>query len=482
MKRRTMRRLCAAASLTLVASLCVGCTGGNTASVTLNPADYETDEAFITFADGTPNAQDVDAIAMYRDLGMNTFLLTEDYVPLVENGTLSSSYGELIKNIESQGLNVWIRNMYNDEDYFQNDAHKKGSNYGSPYEISERNITSEFDQYEAVTGFYMADEPFMTTLPDLTTTPEQDESLFAAMDKLGKLVEWKNTYYPDEYWHMNHVPSSSWDHYYSYTYQEFLQYYVDNIIAKLEGGGKSLCLDRYPLVDGGGVIHDSFLSDILTGAIVTRDYNATVSEEEKLDYGICLQTFQDTNLGLRDITSTADVTFQMYSGMACGAELFEYFVYRSYEGMGLFGITDEAGEKRIYDYVKEANDKALPFSKIICAFDWQGLAAVRGESSGKDDAFASVSSFLLDETGVMTGMTSRYDTIAGYFTQGEQDGYMVVNFTAPDLNQTNVVTLDFEGCSQAIVYTSEGTETVNLVDGQLRLTLAAGEGAFVIPA
>ena len=79
-------------------------------------------------------------------------------------------------------------------------------------------------------------------------------------------------------------------------------------------------------------------------------------------------------------------------------------------------------------------------------------------------------------------MTSRYDAIAGYFTQGEQNGFMVVNFTAPDLNQTNVVTLDFDGCSQAIVYTSEGVETVNLVDGQLRLTLAAGEGAFVIPA
>ena len=477
-----MKRLCAAVSLTLVTGLFTGCTGGDVQNVTLNPADFETDEVFITFADGTPNALDLDAIAMYRDLGMNKFLLTEDYIPMVEDGELSSEYGKLIENIESQGLEVWIRNMYNDEDYFQNDEQKKGSNYGTPYELSERSITDEFSQYEAVTGFYMADEPFMTTLPDLPTTPEQDESLFAAMDKLGKLVEWKNTYYPNEYWHMNHVPSSSWDHYYSYTYQEFLQYYVDNIIAKLEGGGRSLCLDRYPLTEGGGVIHDSFLFDILTGAVVVRDYNATVTEEKQADYGICLQTFQDTNLGLRDITSTADITFQMYAGMACGAELFEYFVYRSYEGIGLYGITDEAGEKRIYDYVKEANDKALPFSKVICAFDWQGLVATKGESSGKDDAFAGVGDLLITETGVLKSMTSRYDTITGYFTQGEQDGFMVVNFTAPDLNMTNVVTLDFEGCTQAIVYTSEGVETVNLVDGQLRLTLAAGEGAFVIPA
>jgi len=482
MKRKTVKRLCEILSLTMLIGLLAGCGDNAQKSSNLNPADYEVAEEFITFADGTPNPLDADAVKMYAELGMNKFLLTEDYVPMVENGKLSDTYKKVISNLEDQGLEVWIRNMYNDEDYFQNNKQKKGSNYGSPYEIGKRNITNEFGKYEAVTGFYMADEPFMTTLPDLKNTPDQDESLYAAMDKLGKLVEWKNKYYPNEYWHMNHVPSSSWDHYYSHTYQEFLQYYMDNIIAKLEGGGKSLCLDRYPLTEGGGVIHDSFLSDILTGAIVTRDYNATVSEEEKADFGICLQTFQDTNLGLRDITSTADVTFQMYAGMACGAELFEYFVYRSYEGMGLFGITDDAGEKRIYDYVKEANDKALPFSKVVCAFDWQGLAAVRGESSGKDDAFASVSGLLLEKTGVMTSMTSRYDTIAGYFKQGKQDGYMVVNYTAPDLNQTNVVTLDFEGCSQAIVYTSEGVETVNLVDGQLRLTLGAGEGAFVIPA
>ena len=59
---------------------------------------------------------------------------------------------------------------------------------------------------------------------------------------------------------------------------------------------------------------------------------------------------------------------------------------------------------------------------------------------------------------------------------------MVVNYTEPILNMTNAVTLTFKDCSQVLVYTEEGTEVKNLTEeGQLRLTLDAGQGAFVIP-
>ena len=59
---------------------------------------------------------------------------------------------------------------------------------------------------------------------------------------------------------------------------------------------------------------------------------------------------------------------------------------------------------------------------------------------------------------------------------------MVVNYTAPDLDMTNMVTLTFDGCSQALVYTEAGVEQVNLVkDGSIRVTLDAGQAAFIIP-
>lgn len=469
-------------ALILCVSMLAGCGGTkNSNKSSLDPKDFESDAKFMTIADLPPNPVDEEAVQLYMDLGLDTYILTEDYTPMVYEGKVADSYKEAIESLGEKGLDVWIRNMWNDPDYFTLESAKEGSNYGSPYTMVPRDITDDFKGLEAMTGFYMSDEPYMTTLEDDPTTPA-DESLYAAMDQYGKLVEWKNKYYPDTYWHMNHVPSSSHDHYRGHDYEYFLQYYVDNIVSKLTSGGRSICLDRYPLPEGGGIRED-FLSDVLIGAKVTRDYNQKAEEGQKATFGICLQTFQDTNAKLRDITSAEDVTFQMYTGMACGARLFEYFCYRSLEGIGLSGIVDSAGQPRIYDYVKEANDRAFPFAKVVCNFDWQGMMVSKGVANESvQNIFDSVRDLVSKENGCLKSMTSRYDAIAGRLTKGEQDGYMVVNYTAPDEKLTNIVTLNFDGCSQALVYTEDGVDTVNILDnGDLRITLAPGQGAFVIP-
>ena len=472
--------------LLLLAALLAGCgaQAEEKPSVSLKPEDFETDQTFWTIVDATPNPLDEEAVKLYIDVGVNTFIMTEDYVPLVEDGKLSESYKNAIRTISDKGLNVWIRNMWNDPDYFDCDVKKEGSNYGSPYTMEPRKITTEFSEFPALNGFYMADELYMTTLEDNPDTP-YDDSLFCAMDQMDKLIQWKNTYYPDAYWHINHVPSSSYDHWPSgQTYADFIQYYVDNICKKLTSGGRSICLDNYPLKED-MKIDDSYLPDLLTVANIARDYNKEAAEGQKATYGICLQTFQNThpNAHIRDLTSTADVTFQMFTGMALGARLFEYFCWRTYDSLGMYGVVDAAGKPRIYDYVKEANETVLPFERVMCSFDWQGLTTCRGDNAGIEDAFSDVQDMLIADTGVLTSVKSRYDAIVGCFTKGEQPGYMVVNYTAPNYNQTNIVDLIFKDCTQALVYTVDGVETVTLTqNGELRLVLDAGQGAFVIPA
>jgi hypothetical protein len=173
---------------------------------------------------------------------------------------------------------------------------------------------------------------------------------------------------------------------------------------------------------------------------------------------------------------------QMYAGMAGGARLFEYFCYRSMDGIGLFGIIDMEGNPRIYDHVLEANQRALPFQKVVCAFDWYGMMVNHGKESGLENIFEVVDKYVIDETNVLKKIDSRYDTIVGCFEKDGQDGYMVVNYTAPDLNLTNMITLTFADCTTALVYTEEGTQQVDLVDGVLRVTLDCGQAAFIIPA
>lgn len=481
------KKLYRIAALLVAACVLTGCAGGagKTGKVTdaLNPEDFESTETFITIVDCPPNALDEKGMNLYTEMGVNTYILTEDYTSMVGDDGLSDTYKESIETLGELGLDVWIRNMWNDPDYFELDQAKTGSNYGSPYTMNPRSITTEFEEFSEVTGFYMADELFMYTKEDDPTT-EDNESLHCAMDQMDKLIEWKNTYYPDAYWHINHVPSSSYDHWPSGdSYATFIQHYIDTILKKLTSGGRSLCFDNYPLA-GDGKIRDSYILDVLTLANAARDYNATAEEGQKADFGICLQTFMNTNPGfeLRDITSAEDVTFQMYTGMAAGAKLFEYFCWRSYEGFNFYGIVDEAGEKRVYDYVKEANERALPFEKVVLSFDWKGLTAKKGDMSGMDDTFGEVKDLLIEDTGSLTSISSRYDTIVGCFEKDGQDGYMVVNYTEPINDYTNAVTLKFEGCSQALVYTEEGTEQMNLTEnGELRLILEAGQGAFVIP-
>lgn len=476
---KTIYRIIALLLAVLTLTACGG--EGASDSVKLDPEAYVTDEKMITIADMPPNPFDPEAVQLYKDMGFTHWILTEDHVAMVENGTLSDGYKQAIDILTEQGFEIWIRNMQNDPQYFQIEAEKTGSNYGTPYTLAPRDITDDFLEYENVTGFYMMDEPFQNTLEDDPAT-EDNESLHPALDQLDTLIQWKNEYYPDAFWHINHVGSGSWNHWPSgTTYVDFIDAYVENVLKKVESGGRSICMDNYPLPEGGGVIRENFLHDVLVLAHATKNYNETAPEEQQAIMGICLQTMQDSALKLRDITSSSDVTFQMYAGMAAGARLFEYFCYRSLEGVGLSGIIDMTGQKRIYDHVMEANQRAMPFERLICAFDWVGMTVNHGSESGPEDMFEILDGMLLEDTGVLKKVESRYDTIVGCFDQNGQAGFMAVNYTAPDLNMTNVVTLTFEGCTDALVYTEEGVKQVNLVDGQVRLTLPCGAAAFVIP-
>ena len=209
--KRTLSLLLAAV---LLVGLLAGCDGssGEKPVITLDPADYETDEKMILVADMPPSPFDEEAVKLYKDMGFTHWLLTEDHTPMVHSGTLHDDYKRAIELLTEQGFEVWIRNMQNDPEYFQIETTKVGSNYGYQYTLEPRNITDDFAAYSAVTGFYMMDEPFQVTREDDPST-EDREDLHPAFDQLGTLIEWKNTYYPDAFWHVNHVPCTSLDHY-----------------------------------------------------------------------------------------------------------------------------------------------------------------------------------------------------------------------------------------------------------------------------
>ena len=425
---------------------------------------------FIRLADLPPDPTSEQKLLHYRQLGMNVCLLTEDQVKLVENGTVSSAYLQAIRNISDCGMQVWIRNMFNDPDYFDCPEEKTGSNYGCVYKLPPRHITGEFAQYPAVTGFYMADEAYMYQLPEKVNIDwmVKENHLFASFDRLTKLVDWKNTHYPAAFFHMNQVPGNSWDHYLPrngkiYDYEDFLTEYCNVILKRLKGCGRSLCLDNYPLI-GENYIEKDYLFDLMTAAKVTKAYNAEAAAEDQAVLGICVQTFEAKSMfddRKRDITMPEEVTFQMYTGMALGARLFEYFCYRSY-GQEMQGILSPDGNDRIYDLVKTAGDRVAYLEPVLSSFTSEGGYMVPGSVYSFNTAAMVMAKDLFAQPYEIT-VESDYDTLVGCLKNGSQKAYMLVNYTDPVRKCTGKVTLRSEGIARFTVW-KDGKETVQEAD------------------
>lgn len=443
------------------------------------------DNHFIKLADLPPDPMDREALLHYKEIGFNVCLLTEDDVKLVDHGTVSRDYKSAIQNISDAGMQVWIRNMFNDPDYFVSEGVTDGSNYGDPYEMEKRCITDEFSEFPAVTGFYMADEAYMYRLPErMNVELHPDSHKFASFDQLCRLVDWKNKYYPTAFFHMNHVPSQSWDHYLPrdgeiYDYEDFLTEYVNTILKRLKGCGRSLCLDNYPFI-GENYMEKDYLFDLMTAAKVTRAYNAQAKPEDRAVFGICLQTFNARSvLGdrRRDITLPEEVTLQMYVGMALGARLFEYFAYRSYR-QDFVGILAPDGSDRIYEIVKTASDRAAFFEPVLSQYESVGAYVVPGALRSYNTAAIILARDLFCRPYEIR-VQGDYDTLVGCFTRGAEKAYLLVNYTDPVRGRANTVTLHCNGTELKLY--KDGRESVLKANGGVAtVTLEPGNCAFVV--
>lgn len=440
---------------------------------------------FIRIADLPPDPTDLQALKHYRDMGMNVCLLTEDNVPMIRDGKVDPDYLQAMDNIHQQGMQLWIRNMFNDADYFDTPG-KDGSNCGAHYHLEERHIT---DELSAADGFYMADEAYMYQLPEQINIEwiRSDCHQYPSFDQLTRIVDWKNRHAPDAFFHMNHVPSNSWDHYMPrngevYDYEDFLTEYTNVILRRVKGCGRSVCLDNYPLI-GKDYLEFDYLYDLMTAAKVTRAYNASVPDSEKAIFGICLQTFRCKDIFKvegeareRDISCPEEVTLQMYTGMALGARMFEYFAYRSYFTQ-MYGILDPDGNDRLYDMIKTANERADFYEPLLCRFTSDGGFLTPGTKvSHNTKAIITAHNLFCSPLDIQ--VSGEYDTLVGCLHGDGQKAYLLVNYTDPVRKCVDTVTLS--GKITDITVWQDGKQTVlHEQDGQFTLTLPTGGCALV---
>lgn len=455
----------------------------------INKFQYGADP--ILMADLPPNPLIEADLNRYKALGMNTLILTEDFgFSFTENGIITEDYKKAIEKAREANLDVFIRNMQNDADYFQNDdPDKERSNYGTPYRLPKRNITSELSSLSGIKGFFMADEAYMMDL--------KDKPLFSSFDKLQKLVDWKNEYYPDLFWHMNHVGSPSYDHWMHYLgidYEDFLQSYCDKILSRLNGGGRSLSLDFYPFAEDKEIDPD-YLWNILTAAKVARRYNLSKEEKNKAIFGVCIQCHQNMSpigLGMeRDLSCKEEVSLQILCSFALGAKMLEYFCYRSLEDINMFGMLRK-NSTHTYDFVKGGNEMALPFGKVTSAFEWKGAFFNPGEVFENKLAYERAKHLFLEKDTYQKDileLKSGYDLLVGGFYQdpymeymkgAKTNAYMLVNYTDPTLHHINKVHVKLAQ-NKVHLFHQGKWETVTLNEGELNLEINPGEAYFLLP-
>ena len=471
-------------------SLLSGCATNPPADSNKSVPEFSVDLAFKTWADRPPTPT-VDHLQMWKDAGLTHFNLTDDDYTLTDadkvrgnddDAIINPKIYEVLDACEELGLEVLIRNFRTDPDWFWNDD--PNAKYAEPpwnyeYFIPVRHITTELTEQEAVSGYYMGDEP--------------------SYQKIGtfeNLVNWYNSYGGKTLWHMNllqsYAPSymmtdAEGNH---HSYAEYVRWYCDEVLEKVDGP-KTLGTDYYPLVlsNGQPIIKNGILGDYITIAENVNRMNAESTDStDVVTTNLCIQVYDSSTT--RKLSSMADIVFQTNLAAAFGAKSLQYYLYRATSGDGGM-ITMTTQEKTdMYYWVKDTNEQMQILADAILNFDWVGTKAYAGQQISDENnvkGFELVASQLAEKFAFISNVTCRVDTVISEMADASGNkGYMVVNFSEPSKGLADYVDVTFgPKVTKAVVYTT-GTdgvkkEVIDVENNAMRLVLTAGGGAFVYP-
>lgn len=484
-------------SLALVFVMMFSIAGCNPA-VTVEDLDvptYEDAGEMMLRVDLPPNMSSREQMELYKDCGFNTIPLTEDffsasdvepYIKAMEvyeqklkefnDGIIEDEpteptkpkYIEALELCEELGIDVLIRPHSSYVEWYP-DGH-----IGEPNYFEQFFSNFDFRDYPAVKGFMLVDEPSWGKVTDLA----------------NRYLDWFNNEYGgdrdgdgaiDYEVFVNHLGpgSTAWKDNYSKTktYDEFINHYNDNFLSKLNSANKTLSYDGYYLRNDG--VSNYVSSGWLLGNLKMRNY----ADKFGIDFGAYIQCFTGYS-DLRDLTSYADFSFQVYNYLAFGAKRLSYYGYRDFPPESHLM---EGGEPRQKWYwVQEVNELIKKIDGIIYNFDFEGLYTSVGTGSffETNEAFDLVRNEVgyIKSLNDVKAFTSKYDTFTTQFK--DKDGrkaFMLVNYEEPSVDHTNKVEMKFEN-ADGILYYRNGERFVEVLkEKTFTVDLKPGEGIFMMP-
>lgn len=269
--------------------------------------------------------------------------------------------------------------------------------------------------------------------------------------------------------------------------------YMDYVNAFSDAVG-SFAYDSYPLlsdpVQGTTYLDETWFQNLRLVAenAKEKDYEAGITIQSSA-YGVHGAEMMSAHH--REITSKADITFQLYTSLAYGMKYVNYFTYWEhwapseresfYTAMVVY--PEDNGQEAIktdaYYAVKAANEEIKKFDHVFLNFDWEGTMALTAEGKNLGAGLKLAGDYSSPRIATATATD---DAIIGCMKDKDgYDGYMIVNATDPGKNLSNSVTVEFRKATKALAYVNGEEQTITLDNGKYTFELESGAGVFVIP-
>ena len=342
----------------------------------------------------------------------------------------------------------------------------------------------DFSNHEGFAGFFTWDEPKPTT---------------AAMNAVAEYADWYKNAYGEEAapFKVNLLPSYSYFEDDDYTsYSAYVKAYCDIVLSKFDGTEytKYLSVDSYP-IKADGTMRDTFL------------YDWAVLKAYAIEYGAEMHAvlqgcgFQDESNGTtyNKAPTEEQMRLQLYTALAFGADSISWWSYYPLNVVVDGALNADGTTTEVYNDLKTVNNELATFGSLFKNYDWKGVIMSSPDSGffgiGADAQYKAYKKVkdesLFSQYLLSASNTSSFTSIGGsgsnYIVSVMEDAdgneaFVAVNYAAVKDNKTLSLTFKGNTIGQYAIYRNGEMQTVTIGTSGYTLTLAPGEGAFIVAA
>ncbi len=370
---------------------------------------------------------------------------------------------EEVEELISQRVELFEQNGLKSAVYCSN--YTKGGIDGKGASWWDFDLTGmpDFSDSEGFYGLLVWDEPY----------PE-------VMTKLASYAEMFNQTYSgtDAVFMVNLYPSYA-SIFSSGGYSDYLKNYCETVLSVVDG-------TKYLSVDSYAVRADKLLSSYLL-------YDIAMVKKYSIEYNtlshICLQSSMTSTKNR--IPEQSEYAVQAYAALALGMDSLSWYTYITPEeegyGDGSAPVDQDGTKNDAYYDLKKVNNDIAAFGYAYKCFDWKGVVLNPVTQTAAMNLILKNRELLdyvytADDLNTVSSIESDQDFMMGVMEDANGDeGFMLVNYCSLADAQNSVIDIEFTEADSLMIWRNGEKQTVSLENNSITLTLAQGEGVFMVP-